>query len=140
MDLWGEFREYLKAEKVVDDDEDAEAYMAIFFDRGYDMESLDDDLLNFAEFLASEFKRMFGEKEAEGLWFLVDVDHIDYKYNGIRVERTVRIGEYDYDVEVSYYDCKWGTVAENPEDFNKKVDSFLKETKERLDNLLQNIS
>jgi hypothetical protein len=139
VDLWGEFREYLKADRVVDDDEDAEAYMAIFFDRGYDMESLDDDLYNFAGFLYQQFKKMFGEKLVEGLWFFEEIDHSEYKYNGIKVIKQVKIGKYEYDVEVSYYDCKWGEVAEDPEDFNEEVESFLKETKEKLDNLLQSI-
>jgi hypothetical protein len=140
MDLWSRFKEYLRAEGVIQDEEDAKAYMPTFLDRGYDMENLDDDLYRFAGFLYQQFIKMFGEKLAEGLWFFEEIDHSEYKNNGIKVIKQVKIGKYDYDVEVSYYDCKWGTVAESPEDFNKEVESFLKETKERLDNLLQNIS
>jgi hypothetical protein len=140
MSLWDEFKEYLKAENVVGDDEDAEAYMAIFLDRNYDMETLYHDLHNFAGFLYQQFKKMFGEKLAEGLWLFVDIgENSEYEYNSIKVMRPVKIGKYEYNVEVNSFNCKCGTVAESPEDFNKRVESFLKETKEKLDNLLQNM-
>jgi len=138
MGLWDEFREYLIKEKVVSDEDDAEAYMTVYLDRGYDFEGLEDELWNFAGFLEEQFRKRYGDDAMEGLWFLEHVDS-DYKYNEIRVVKEVRIGKYEYDVVVNVYDCKWGEVADSPEDFNNEVDNFLKGTKEKLDNLLQNI-
>jgi hypothetical protein len=134
-----EFKEYLKAEGIIQDEEDAKAYMSIFFDRGYDMENLDDDLYRFAGFLSEAFRKLYGENMAKDLWFLIDIDHASYKYNKVRVTRTVRIGKYEYDVEINAYDCKWGTVAENPDDFNQQVERFLKDTRNKLENLLTSI-
>ena len=139
MSLWDEFREYLIREEVVSDKADAEAYMAVYLHRDeYDFEFIADELWHFAGFLEEQFRKRFGDDAVRGLWFLEHVDS-DYKYNEVRVVKDVTIGKYEYEVVVNVYDCKWGEVAESPEDFNEQVDSFLKETKEKLDNLLQNI-
>jgi hypothetical protein len=136
MNLWEEFREYLIREGVVDDVEDAENYMAGYLGRS-DFEDLDDDLWHFTGFLREQFVKRFGE--VEGLDFLEHVDS-GYKYNEVRVIKEVVIGKYKYSVVVNVYDCKWGVVAGSIEEFNVNVDNFLRETKERLDNLLQNIN
>ena len=137
MGLWDEFRKYLIREKVVNDEEDAEAYMADYLGRDYSFDSLENELWHFADFLNEQFRKRYGD--AEGLWFLVHVDYQDYEYNQIKVVKDARIGKYEYEVLVDVYDCRLGKVANSPEDFNKEVDRFLRETKERLDNLLQNI-
>ena len=136
VNLWEKFKEYLLRERIVDDEEDAEAYMRVFLDRGYDFENLADDLYNFAEFLWEQFSEMFGEELADGLSFNVNVDHYEFKYNTIDAVKRIYIGKYDYCIEINYLDCKWGTVAETPEGFNEVVEEFLKGTKERLVNLL----
>jgi hypothetical protein len=138
MSLWDEFREYLIREKVVEDEEDAEAYMGVYLNREYDFENIVNELWHFAGFLKEQFKKRFGEDAVKGLWFFERVDS-DYKNNEVRVVKDVTIGKYVYEVVVNVYDCRWGELAESPEDFNEQVDSFLKETKEKLDNLLQNI-
>jgi hypothetical protein len=139
MGLWDEFREYLIREEVVSDKADAEAYMAVYLHRDeYDFEFIADELWHFAGFLEEQFRKRFGEDAVRGLWFLEHVDS-DYKYNEVRVVKDVTIGKYEYEVVVNVYDCKWGEVAESPEDFNEQVDSFLNKTKEKLDNLLQNV-
>ena len=138
MGLWDEFKQFLIREKVVEDDEDAEAYMGVYLNREYDFENIDNELWHFAGFLEEQFRKRFGDDAVRGLWFLEHVDS-DYKYNEVRVVKNVTIGKYEYEVVVNVYDCKWGELAESPEDFNEQVDSFLNKTKEKLDNLLQNI-
>lgn len=136
-DFWREFKEFLKREGVVDSDEDAEAYMSDFINRNYDVETLDNNLYHFCGFLDEIFSKLYGKELAKGLWFFYDIDYGEYKYNSVKAVRKVLLGKYDYDVEVNVYDCKWGIVAKSPEDFNKSVERFLKETKDRLENLLE---
>jgi len=135
--FWEKFKEYLVREKIADDEKDAEAYMRVFLDRGYDFEDLEDDLYNLASFLRGEFEEMFGAELTDGLIFDFSVDHREYKYNTIEVYKKIQIGDYEYYVEINTYDCRWGTVAQSPQDFSEQMEEFLSETKERLVNLLR---
>ena len=135
-DLWEKFREYLIREKIAGDREDAESYMRVFLDRGYDFENLEDDMYNLACFLRAQFEEMFGKELADGLIFDLSVDHHEYKYNTIEVWRWIRVGKYEYRIEVNTFDLRWGVVAESPQEFSQQMLEFLNETKERVVNLL----
>jgi len=135
-DLWEKFKEYLIREKIADDREDAEAYMRVFLDRGYDFENLEDDMYNLACFLRAQFEEMFGKELADGLIFDLSVDHHEYKYNTIEVWRWIRVGKYEYRIEVNTFDLRWGVVAESQQEFSQQMLEFLNETKERVVNLL----
>lgn len=131
------FKEYLVREEVIDrygvDD-----YMKVYFDRQYDFENLDSDLYNLADFLRQELARLLGEPDER---FGIDVffDYREYKYNIIKILMKAKIGEFEYWIVLGDYLCKWGTVADDPKDFDKCMGDFLKELKERAENLKRSI-
>ena len=123
-DLWEEFKTFLAEDDVS---------MRRFLNRDYDFEGLDIDLTNFALFLEEQYKKRFGIEKH--LYFISEVDREDCKYNQIKVVKIILLNGKTYEVVINSYDCRWGSIAESREDFNKAVEDFLNDTKERLDNL-----
>jgi len=110
MSLWNEFVSCLKEENAFFD----EAYLKNYFERdSFTYENLSDDIYAFKEFLWKKFEERYGK--VKSLWFLQDIDHETFKYNKVRVTVLVKIGDFEYDVEIHSYNCKWGSVAENPD-------------------------